>query len=241
MNHQGKHTHLGSTALVEFLSTVVVLCFFGVSSNETNGEGRGGEVSRVGAFGSVLEQKDKQQALCVSFSTTTNRTCTECLPCAERDLLLPSGKFKGTAEGKDLKGTWNGDSERGIPTRAKVRELGSIGGDVTGEVDTGLVHQVTDDTKHADASVLELNVTKAIELFLITIGNKAKGIPVSKGNLSTNLIFEGAEGRGCGGLLGGGKGGSRGKEGGENSELHLENVLILELCHPVENGGVLLR
>ena len=145
VHHKGQHTHLGGTALVQFLSTVVVLGFFGVGTDESNGEARSGEVTREGSFS-----------------------------------LLPSGKLEDTAEGENLEGSRNRNREGGIPTRSKVRELGSISGDVTREVDTSLVDKVSNNTKHADAAMLDLNTTEAIKLFLITIGDKAERIEESK-------------------------------------------------------------
>ena len=214
VNHQGKHTHLGSTALVKFLGTVVVLGFFCIGTDEANGEARSGEVSRVGAFGS----KEQEYDACEFQRTKERRPETDGRN--ERDLLLPSGEFKGAAEGKDLKGARDGDSEGGVPAGAEVGELGSIGGDVTREVDTGLVDQVSDNTKHADASVLDLNTTEAIELFLVSVSNEAKGIKETKRGLGAEFIFEGLEGSRGSSLLGRSKGSGRGGEGGDNSELH---------------------
>ena len=145
MDHEGQHTHLGGTALVQFLGTVVVLGFCVIGTNESNGESRGGEVTRVRSFS-----------------------------------LLPSGKFKDTTEGKDLKGTRDRDGERGIPARSKVRELGSVRGDISREVDAGLVDQVSNNTKHADTSMLDFNTTKAVELSLVTVSNKSQRIEESK-------------------------------------------------------------
>jgi len=141
----------------------------------------------------------------------------------ERSLsLLPSGKFEEPAEGKDLKGAGNRNSERRVPARSEVGELGSVRADITRKVDTGLVDQVSDNTKHTDASVLDLDVTEAVELLLVAIGNKAEGIEESKGSLGTELTLESHVGgnRGTRVLRGRGEGGGGGNEGGGNSELH---------------------
>jgi len=139
---------LGSTALVQFLGTVVIFGFGIVVTGPSDREGTAREVSR------------------------------------ERSLfLLPSGKLKDTAKGEHLEGTRDRNSETGIPPGSEVRELGSISGDVTREVDSGLVDQVSNNTKHADTSVLDLDGTEAVELLLVTIGNKSKRIKESKRRL----------------------------------------------------------
>ena len=38
--------------------------------------------------------------------------------------------------------------------------------------------------------MLDFNTTKAVELFLVSVGNKAKGIEESKRGLSTELVFK---------------------------------------------------
>jgi hypothetical protein len=141
----------------------------------------------------------------------------------ERSLsLLPASKLKDTAEGKDLEGTSNRDIEGSIPARSKVGELGSIGGNFTREVDSGFVDQISNNTKLADTSVLDLNATETVELVLVSIGDKSKRIEEAKRRLGTELVLEGLEGGSLGGRLGRGKGGSRGNKGGGNGELHLD-------------------
>jgi hypothetical protein len=101
--------------------------------------------------------------------------------------------------------------------------LGSIAGNGTGKVDSGSVDEVSNNSKHTDTSVLDLNITEAVELLLVSIGDKAKGIKESKWGLSSELVLERhAQSRGAGLLLGRGKGGSRGNKGGEDSGLHLD-------------------
>jgi hypothetical protein len=68
--------------------------------------------------------------------------------------------------------------------------------------------------------VLELDVSEAVELGLVTIGDETQGVPVTEGLLDSELLLESTEGGGGGGLFGGRKGGGRGEEGGKDSELH---------------------
>ena len=133
--------------------------------------------------------------------------------------VLHDEEFQETNKGQDLEGSGNRDRERGIPAVSEVGELGARVVNVTREVDTGGVDQVSDNTQHTDAAVLDLDVTEAVELFLVTIGNKAKGIEEAKRSLGAQFVLEGLQGRG-GGLLGGrGESGGGGDEGGENSRL----------------------
>lgn len=68
--------------------------------------------------------------------------------------------------------------------------------------------------------MLELDVSEAVELGLVTIGDETQGVPVTEGLLDSELLLESTEGGGGGGLFGGRKGGGRGEEGGKDSELH---------------------
>mmetsp|Transcript_21255 Transcript_21255/g.36283 ORF Transcript_21255/g.36283 Transcript_21255/m.36283 type:complete len:260 (-) Transcript_21255:3-782(-) len=135
--------------------------------------------------------------------------------------VLHDSKLKESNEGKNLKGSGNRNSEGSIPAVSKVGELGSGVVNVTREVDSGGVDEVSDNSKHTDTSVLDLDVTETVELLLVTIGNKSERIEESKRRLGSELVFEGLDGGGLGGLLGRGEGGGSGEEGGEDGKLHL--------------------
>jgi hypothetical protein len=68
--------------------------------------------------------------------------------------------------------------------------------------------QVSGNSKHADTSVLDLDETETVELFLVTISDKAKRIEESKKSLVTEFVLESLVGgdRSAGRLLGRGKG-----------------------------------
>ena len=74
--------------------------------------------------------------------------------------ILHDTQFKEANEGKDLEGSSDGDSEGGIPSVSKIRELGSVVADLSGKVDSGSVDEVSNNSKHADTSVLDLDVTE---------------------------------------------------------------------------------
>ena len=138
--------------------------------------------------------------------------------------VLHDGEFQETNKGKNLKGARDRHGEGGSPAGSKVRELGSISGDVSREVDTSLVDKVANNTKHADTSVLDFDITKAVELFLVSVSNKTKGIEESKRSLGTEGVFEGLQGGGGGGLLGGSESSGGGEERGKDGGLHFERL-----------------
>ena len=85
--------------------------------------------------------------------------------------------------------------------------------DVTGEVDSGVCHDLAQEGELGDASMLDLGVTKAVEALLgNTPGEHAKGIEESERRLGSELFLEGADGRG--GFVHGGRG-----EGGGGADV----------------------
>jgi hypothetical protein len=194
VDHQGEHTHLGGTSLVQFNGTLGQL---GIS------------IERVPAKvkGAVTEITNK-------FVFASG--------------ILHDSKFKQTNEEEDLQGAGNWDGERGIPARSKVRELGSRVVNVTWEVDAGLVDKVSDNSKHADTPVLDFNISETVELGLVTVGNKAKGIEETKRSLGTELVLESHVGgdRRTGRLLGRSKSNGGGDEGGSDDRLHFDYLFV---------------
>ena len=140
--------------------------------------------------------------------------------------VFHDSEFQETNEGQNLEGTSNRDGERRIPAVSKIGELGSRVVNVTGQVDSGSIDEVSNNSKHADTSMLDLNISEAVELLLVAISNNSKRIEESKGSLGTKFVLEGHVGgnRGLGGVLRGGEGGGRGDEGGDDGSLHFESV-----------------
>jgi hypothetical protein len=215
VDHEGEHSHLGGTALVQFHGTLLQLGLI-IKGIPTKVQGAVAEVADV--------------FVARAFN------------------VLHDGEFQKANKGGDLQGTSDRDGEGGIPSVAKVRELGARVVNVTRQVDAGGVDEVANNTEHADASVLDFDVSEAIELFLVTVSDKAKGIKEAQRRLGTcanramtgplsvrsidhfvksipplsrtEFALKGIEGGGADGLLGGrGKGSSRGDEGGED-EFH---------------------
>eukprot|EP00804_Cyclotella_cryptica_P006219 CCRYP_015277-RA/>CCRYP_015277-RA protein AED:0.47 eAED:0.45 QI:0/-1/0/1/-1/1/1/0/229 len=139
--------------------------------------------------------------------------------------ILHDKKLKESNEEEDLKGTVLGDFEGSGPAISDIRELGSIEGDVSRKVDSGTGDDVSQEGKLADASVLQLNITKTVETLLAGFVQQSKGIEESKRRLGTKLILEGGEGGGGLAGLGRGKGGGRGDEGGDDGRLHFDLIV----------------
>mmetsp|Transcript_3045 Transcript_3045/g.8595 ORF Transcript_3045/g.8595 Transcript_3045/m.8595 type:complete len:218 (-) Transcript_3045:42-695(-) len=123
----------------------------------------------------------------------------------EGDQLSDSGTLDGVEGGEAV---WHiGEGEAGVV-------------DVSWEADSGLLDQVSDDGEHGDASVLDLDVTEAVELLLVSVSDEAERIEESERGLGAELVLEGLDGGGAGGLLGRGEGGGGGDEGGDDDGLH---------------------
>ena len=93
-------------------------------------------------------------------------------------------------EEDDLEEALAGDSVgavKGVEAVGDVGELAAAEVDGTVEVDTGTGDDVAKEGKHGDAAVLDLNVTEAVELGLVTVGDQAEGIEKAKRGLGTKL------------------------------------------------------
>ena len=134
--------------------------------------------------------------------------------------ILHDGKLQEANEKEDLQQTGRGDLGQSGDSGGDGLEAGARVVNVSRKTNTGGGHNVSKDGELGDTSVLELNVTEAVEALLVGIGEHTEGIEESERRLGTDLALEGLEG-GLGGNLGGrGEGGGRGDEGGGDSGLH---------------------
>merc|ERR1719232_2499750 len=88
--------------------------------------------------------------------------------------------LKNTDEEKKLDKSTGWDGLEGGETVGDVSELGSAQVDAAWKTDACLLDKVSNNGKHGDASVLDLDVSETVELLLVAIGNKAKGIEETK-------------------------------------------------------------
>ena len=92
--------------------------------------------------------------------------------------------------------------------------------DVSWEVDSGTGENVSKEGQLSDTSMLDFDVTKTIESFLVSAVEQTEGIPESKRRLDTKLVLESLEAGGGRGVLGRSESSGGGDEGGENGGLH---------------------
>jgi len=196
VNHKGKDTHHGGTALVELDGTLLQLGLF-VEAVPAEVNGVIAEVTHEFSSSDVLHDTELEEA-------------------NESNYLSNSGARDGVESGESI-----GD----------VFELEARVVDVSRETDSGFRDKVSNNGKHRDTAVLDLDVSEAVKLLLVTISDKAKGIEEAKRRLGTEFVLEGHIGgnRGTGRLLGRGKGGGTSEERGKNSELHLDSYTSIEI------------
>jgi hypothetical protein len=77
---------------------------------------------------------------------------------------------------------------------------------VARQTDAGFLDEVSDHGEHANASVLDLHITQAVELFLVTVRNKSKRIKETQRGLRSELVRERLQRRGRSLLGSGGEG-----------------------------------
>jgi len=135
-------------------------------------------------------------------------------------------EFKSTDEDDNLKKSSNWEVGKSIETTGDVSEFGSIISDVSWKSDTSLSEEVSNNGKHTNTSMLDLNISETVELGLITILDQTQRIEESQRLLGAKSILEGhAEGRAGACLLSRGKSSGGCDEGCEDSGLHVD-VLI---------------
>ena len=139
---------------------------------------------------------------------------------------------------EELDKSTSGDGREGGKSVGDVSEGGTREVDVSRKTDTGLSNEVSDNSKHGDTSVLELHKSEAVELLLVTIGDKSEGIEESERSLGTELVFEGHVGgdRSAGTLLGRGESSGRGDEGGGDNRLHDWMCLLIDRFKIIVNS-----
>mmetsp|Transcript_32847 Transcript_32847/g.68922 ORF Transcript_32847/g.68922 Transcript_32847/m.68922 type:complete len:215 (+) Transcript_32847:221-865(+) len=191
VDHKSKDTHHGGAAVVELDGTLGKL---------------------------LLLIKVIPAEVNVSVTEVTNVLVASSLNVTHEGALQPSN------EGDDLNKSSSGDgvrSEEGGNTVGEGVEGVSRVVNISGKVKSSTGHNLSEEGKLTDTSVLDLDVTKAVETLLGHISREhAEGIEESKRRLGTKLILEGADGRGGLGHGGWGESGGRADDGGDDGRLH---------------------
>ena len=136
--------------------------------------------------------------------------------------VLHDSELKETDEGDKLSNSSGRNGLDGGEPIRNGREGGAVVVNVAWETDSGLSNEVSNNGKHGDTSVLELDISETVELRLVTIGNEAERIEESKWGLGAEFILEGVERSDLGGRLSWRKGGGGGKKGSNDDTLHCE-------------------
>ena len=140
--------------------------------------------------------------------------------------LTHEGALQDTNEGDDLHNTGGGDvvgSEDG--SNSVGERVEGVSGVVDGswKVDSGTGGDLTQEGQHADASVLQFDVTKTVESGLGGITREhSEGVEEAKWWLNTEFALESVQGAGLGGLLSRCEGTGGGDKGGKDSGLHVD-------------------
>ena len=159
MDSEAEDAHHGGTALVELDGALLELLLL-----------REGVPAEVNAEGHVAEIAGE---LSGSGNVAHDK---ELEPSDEEDDLEEALAGDGVGAVKSIKAV--GD----------VGELTATEVDGTVEVDTGTGDDVAKEGKLGDAAVLDLNVTEAVELVLVAVGDEAEGVEEAKRGLGTELF-----------------------------------------------------
>ena len=99
--------------------------------------------------------------------------------------VLHDRDFKETNEADDLEDSSGLDLVEGGKTRGDIGELGARVVDGSRKTNSGGGNDVSENSQLGDTSVLELNVTEAVEAILVSIGEHTKRIEESDRGLGT--------------------------------------------------------
>jgi len=192
VNHKSKDSHHGGTAVVQLNSSLEGLGFL------------------IKAVPSEIN---------VSVTEVTNELVSGSLN------VTHDGNLQDTDEGNDLDQTGGGDgvgaddgsNTVGVRCEGVTRVVNG-----SWKVDSSAGDDLSQEGKHADTSVLDLDVSEAVESVLIGSVQQTKGIPKTKRGLDTKDFIEVRHGDrgGLGGLLG------RSESGGLRHVRYIKRMMV---------------
>jgi hypothetical protein len=192
VDHESEDSELGGTSVVQLNGTLLELLLFG--------EGVPSEVD-------------------VSVTEVTNEFVSHTGDVTHEGALKDSNG--GNHLDKSSGGDGVGSDKSGNTVGVRVERVSGVV-DVSGKVDSCSGGDLSKECKHTDTSVLDLDVTKAVEtIFLDISGEKSEGVEESKRGLGTELVLKGRSQSGGGSLLRSrGESGGRSQKGSEDGEFH---------------------
>ena len=154
--------------------------------------------------------------------------------------ILHETNFEESNKGNHLDKSSGRDgvrSDKGGNTVGEGVEGVSSGVDGSRKVESSSGGDLSEEGKHTDTSVLDLDVSEIVESFLVDITvEESEGIEESKRGLGTELVLEGLDGGGGSSLLDRGESSGGGDEGGEDGRFHFE-ILFFDNCENIENDS----
>mmetsp|Transcript_28414 Transcript_28414/g.53136 ORF Transcript_28414/g.53136 Transcript_28414/m.53136 type:complete len:222 (-) Transcript_28414:34-699(-) len=192
VNHKSKNTHLGSTSLVQL----------------------NGALPHLSIIRKLVPSKVKGAVAEVSLELSWAVLKRVHVQAPWSGVLVLVGGLHHGPGGNHLSPNHTGESI----------QCGESGWDVLGarETNSGVGGEVSNNGKHGNTAVLELNPTKAVEVLLVSISDASEGVEEAKRGLGTKLAGEISVEGGVGGL--GNRGGSecsgRAGKGSEDDKLH---------------------
>jgi len=211
VDHESEGSHHGGTSVVEFNGTLGKL-------------GLLVEVVPSKVEGSVAEVTDEL----VSGSSN----------------VLHDTELEDANKGNHLGKAKSGDGVGALDGGPSVGEgVETVSGliDGSGKVDTVSGGDLSEEGKHTYASVLDLDKSEAVELFLVTVFNESQRIEVSERLLGTEGVLKGRQFGGGHALLGGSESSGGGDEGGKDGRLHCELFLYFwfsKIVNYVKDHGI---
>jgi len=97
--------------------------------------------------------------------------------------VLHDEDLKEANEGEELEKARSGDGLEGTESSGDGVEGGAREVDVTRETDSSSGSEVPGNAKHGNTAVLDLDIPKAVEVGLVAISDKAKGVEEAKRGL----------------------------------------------------------
>jgi len=167
VDHKSQNSHLSSTALVQFNSTLPHLLVI-----------------------TVLVPSEVNESITEVTLELSGRLSKSILVGSPRSsVLVLVGSLHHGPCGDHLSPNHTGEVVKSSEARGDVLS--------TGETNSGVGNEVSNNSKHGNTAVLEFHPAKTVEVVLVSIGNQSQGIEEAEGGLGTEFLGEiGVEGGG---------------------------------------------
>ena len=138
--------------------------------------------------------------------------------------ILHDSELQESNEKEDLEDSGRRNLREGSKSTRNGVEAGAVVVNVSRKTNSSCGGDMSKNSQLRDTAVLELNISKAVEAFLVSISKHTKRIEETKRRLGTNLALECLKSGLRGGLGGRSEGSGRGDKGSGDGGLHVDNV-----------------